>query len=97
MSDETTKTPETTTEPAPTLADIPRTLEQIQEEYKQIAQALGNLVFQLEIQTQQKNQMMNRMNELGLEASKLPPPPPAAPAPKKLAVVPPPKTGGDGT
>ena len=98
MSDETEKKTDAPAPGAPTLAAIPRTLEQIQQEYMKTIQELGNITWQREILENQQNGLYAKLNELGIEASKLPKPPPAAPAPKKLAAVPPPpKAGGDGT
>lgn len=98
MSDE--KTPaEKATAPtptaAPTLAAIPRTLQQIQQEYQKATLELGNITWQMEILDNQRQGLFAKLNSLGIEASKLPPPPPVAP--KLAAVPPPPKAGGDGT
>jgi hypothetical protein len=100
MSDEKTpvvveqqQTPTDMPGAAPTLASIPRPREQIQVDYTNTAGQLGNLVFQLEIMKQQRGQLMDRLNALGIEASKLPP---EAPKPPKL-VPQPPKAGSDGT
>lgn len=99
MSDETEKKTDAPATGAPTLAAIPRTLEQIQQEYMKTIQELGNITWQREILENQQNGLYAKLNELGIEASKLPKPPPAAPAPKKLAAVPPPPkgVGSDGT
>lgn len=79
----------------PTLAKIPRSLQQIQQEYMKKVQELGNLTWQIEILKNQQQGLYAQLNELGIEASKLPPEAPKAP---KLASVPtPPKAGGDGT
>lgn len=79
---------------APTLAAIPRSLQQIQQEYMKTVQELGNITWQIEILRNQKQGLYAKLNDLGIEASKLPPPPPA---PKLAAVPPPPKAGSDGT
>lgn len=89
------QTPTDTPGAAPTLASIPRPREQIRIDYTNTAAQLGNLVFQIELMKQQRNQLMQRMDALGLEESKLPPEAKKAPAPK--LVPQPPKAGSDGT
>ena len=99
MSDETkTPAPEAgaqTPAAAPTLAEIPRSMEAISKEYNEVARALGHLVWQMEISENQKRSLFARLNALGEEASKLPPEAPKKPAPPKLVAAP--KAGADGT
>ena len=93
MSDETKVDQPKASEP--TLSKIPRSLQAIQQEYMKTVQELGNITWQIEILKNQKNGLYARLNDLGIEASKLPPEAPKAPALK--AVPPAPKGGGDGT
>ncbi len=77
MSDETT---------------IPKTREQLQVEYTNLAGQLGNLVLQIALMKQQRDGLMQQMDAVAAEASKLP----AAKQAPKL-VPQPPKAGSDGT
>ena len=64
MSDETEKKTDAPAPGAPTLAAIPRTLEQIQQEYMKTIQELGNITWQREILENQQNGLYAKLNEL---------------------------------
>ena len=96
MSEETTTpptTPEAPTIPTMTKAEPPRPINAVKVEFTNTAANLGNLVFQLAIMEQQKQQLMMKLDQLGQEAQAI-----EAATPKaKPALAAAPSAGADGT